>query len=95
MAARVRVVTGDGTQVNDARATAVGDQAWQQQVGGGQQAFDVGVDHGFPIVEAAFGRRVSAYGQAGVVDQPAQLGERRRQVGDGVFHTLAVTHVYH
>jgi hypothetical protein len=74
---------------------AIGDQARQQQVGGGQQALDVGVDHGFPVVEVAFGRGIGAHGQSGVVDQPAQLGERGRQAGNRRFHALAVTHVHH
>ncbi|MNH12646.1 hypothetical protein D3C79_721950 [compost metagenome] len=73
----------------------MGDQPWQQQAGAVHQALDVGVDHGFPVIEVALGRRVSAQGQACVVDQPAQLGERRWQVGDGRFHGLAVTHIEH
>ena len=95
MAARVRVVTGDGTQVDDPGTAAMGNQARQQQVSGGQQALDVGIDHGFPIVEVALGRRVGAHGQAGVVDQAAQRGERRRQVGDGLLHAFAVAHIHH
>ncbi|MCY1457527.1 hypothetical protein D9M71_748310 [compost metagenome] len=71
----------------------MGDQPWQQQTGAVHQALDVGVDHGFPVIQVALGGRVGAQGQAGVVDQPAQLGERRRQVGNRRFHGLAVTHI--
>ena len=95
MAARVRVVAGDGAEVDDAGATTVSDQAGQQQTSAVHQAFDVGVDHGVPIVEVALGRRVNAQGQAGVVDQPAQFGEGRRQVGNRLLHGLAITHVEH
>ncbi|MNM92068.1 hypothetical protein D3C81_1043880 [compost metagenome] len=93
--ARVRVVARDRTDVEDRRPTAVGDQPWQQQAGGVHQALDVGVDHGFPVVQAAVLRGIDAQRQACVVDQATQLVETRRQVGEGVFHGLAVTHVEH
>ncbi|MCY1176489.1 hypothetical protein D9M73_167640 [compost metagenome] len=95
MAARVRVVAGDGPQVDDTGTTTVGDQAWQQQTGAVHQAFDVGVDHGVPIVQVALGCRIDAQGQPGVVDQPTQLGKGRRQIGNRLLHGLAITHIEH
>ncbi|MNQ91975.1 hypothetical protein D3C85_1073770 [compost metagenome] len=71
----------------------MGDQPWQQQAGGVHQALDVGVDHGFPVVQAAVLRRVHTQRQACVVDQAAQFVEAGRQAGDSLLHGLAVTHV--
>ena len=71
MATRIRLVARNGTQVDDPCATSVSNQARKQQVSGVKQAFDIGVDHGFPIVELALRGRVSAYSQPGIVDKPA------------------------
>ncbi|MNG02973.1 hypothetical protein D3C84_860270 [compost metagenome] len=94
VAARIRVVAGDRAQVDDPGPTTMGDQARQQQASAVEQPFHIGVDHGVPVIEVALGRRVNAQGQAGVVDQPAQFGEGWRQVGDGLFHGLAITHIH-
>ncbi|MCY1436094.1 hypothetical protein D9M71_522090 [compost metagenome] len=73
----------------------MGDQAWQQQAGGVHQALDVGVDHGFPVVQAAVLRRIYTQRETCVVDQASNFFEPGRQAGDGLLHGLAVTHIEH
>ena len=93
MATRIGPLAGHRTQVDDARPGAVGDQPRQQQARAVEQALDVGVDHGVPVVQVAGLRRVGAQRQAGVVDQAAQGGELFRQVVHGRAHRRAVAHV--
>ena len=91
--ARIRVVARHRTQVDDARATAVSDQARKQRAGGVDQAFDVGVDHGVPVVQVALGRRVDAQGETCVVDQATDLRELGRQIFNSLLNGLTIAHV--
>ncbi len=95
VAARVRIVARHRPDVQDRRAAAMGDEPWQQQASGVHQALDVGVDHGFPVVQAAVLRSIHTQRQAGVVDQTANLFKAGRKVGNSLLHGLAVTHVQH
>jgi hypothetical protein len=62
-------------------------------VGDVDQAGDVGVDHGVPVLQRHLLRRLGRQRQAGVVDQHGDAAEGRRQLGDHLLHGSGVTHV--
>ncbi|KPX28824.1 hypothetical protein ALP68_04996 [Pseudomonas ficuserectae] len=90
---RIRIVAGYRAQVDDTCPATMRNQTWKQQACGVGQTFDVGVDHGVPVIQIALGRRVDPQRQTGVVDQPANAAELFRQICDSTLHCLAVTHI--
>src|SRR5262249_7483357 len=78
----------DGAQVDD-MAFASGCHQWQHGAGDVEEAFDVGVDHGLPVVRVGFVEVVSAQRESGVVDEDVDVlpavGEAADRCVDGGF----------
>jgi len=68
MPARIGPLAGHRADVDDAGALAGLDQRRQQRVGDVDQAGDVGVDHGVPVLQIDLLRGLRRQRQAGVVD---------------------------
>ena len=91
-AAGVDLAAGDGAEVDDV-ASAAGDHARGDGAGDVEQAFDVGVDHAFPVVGVALVDRLETDGQSGVVDERVDGLPFVGQAGDGLLDGLTATDV--
>ena len=91
-AAGVDLAAGDGAEVDD-MASAAGDHAGGNGTGDVEQAFDVGVDHTFPVVGVALVKRLKPDGQSGVIDERVDGLPFVGETGDGLLDGLTATDV--
>ncbi len=80
------------TYINNVSAVAL-DHLGHDEACHGQQAFDVGVDHGLPVVEVAFVFGFESQGEAGIIDEHVDLLPLLGQSFDGLAGCLAVSDV--
>ena len=66
---------------------------WYNQTRHGEQAFDVGVDHGLPVVQVAFVFGFEPKGQTSVIHQHVDLLPGGGQALDGLTGCLPIAHV--
>eukprot|EP00444_Apocalathium_aciculiferum_P035427 CAMPEP_0183484758 /NCGR_PEP_ID=MMETSP0370-20130417/179075_1 /TAXON_ID=268820 /ORGANISM="Peridinium aciculiferum, Strain PAER-2" /LENGTH=313 /DNA_ID=CAMNT_0025678051 /DNA_START=377 /DNA_END=1314 /DNA_ORIENTATION=+ len=88
-----RVTAGHAADVHDVAALPV-DHAWKHELGGVQQAEDVGPHHLLPLVDVALPQRLQTQRAPGVVHQDVGGREVLRQARDCVLHGFAVGHVH-
>lgn len=80
----IGLAAGDGTYIDD-MAAAGGDHQGSDLPGDVQKAFDVGVDHAFPVVGVAFVDVFQTCGKTGVIDEYIDLFPGVGEAGYGSF----------
>ncbi len=90
--ARIDLVSGDGADVDDVPAAAR-DHVRNDGPADVEQAFDIGVNHLFPIGQLAFVQFIQPAAKPRVIDQDVYRGPGDGQAVDGSLDGRLVTHI--
>ena len=92
VAAGIGIIAGHGTKIDDVALITL-HHAGQDGPGYIQEAFNVGVNHGLPVVHVRFLGLGKAKGESGIVDQDVDGAELFREFGNALFYPGSITHI--